>query len=432
MSHRCRSAWCCFCGGASSSSEEGPTNSDDGANEPASPPEAPILPVPGEPASPPEAPVLPVLGEPADRPEANPPEAPILPVDPNVESEGQATVSASSELGSDGNGDNAGTDLPSQDDGNQEETDNPLDAIEEGLLPTDEDLGTSDWGDPVPEIQARDPSNPTDEDLGTNEWGDPVPEVPARDPAMPPDWLREQGFKVLRWIENSGEPACPIPQQTLTFQQVDQDTDVWVDENQEFPLDLQMLPEIPETAPDERRFTRFSATHRRGMWVGMTAPGVIIMQNIARDQAEATDEPPGTEPPNAHSSEIALAFYLRDHPIESLQNVFVTIIMNSQTRDYLEKHLYSDFLSRDEKDWNSYSSVHECPMHIQAWEHGSEEFEALMGTRIGRTVAYLVLGGFPRGTRRIARIFVYITNVWYYRFDFRFDIEPISSPASTQ
>lgn len=50
-------------------------------------------------------------------------------------------------------------------------------------------------------------------------------------------------------------------------------------------------------------------------------------------------------------------------------------------------------------------------------------FDILLGTRIGKTISYLVLGSFFRGTRHIARI----VTVMYYAntFHLQFDIEPI-------
>lgn len=362
--------WCCLCGEASPSSE-GSANSDELANN-------------GESSTP--------LGD-----LASPFEVPISPISQSLESEEQEPAHPSNQFGPEGNTDNTNndTDLPSQCIDSQEGTDDPLCDIS-GLFPVDEDPGT-------------------------NEWGSPQPRAQERDLPMPPGWLREQGSRVLRWIENAGEPACTIPRQTLTFQQIVQDAHVRVEEYVEFPPDLRELPQTFETASDEPLCTLFSARYLYGMWIGRTAPGVIIMENIIRHQP-ATDQP--------HCNELALAFYTRDYPIESLKNVFVTGIQNLQTRGYLESHLYKDFLSQETKDWNSYSSETEASMHTRAWERDSEEFETLMGTRIGRTVGYLVLCGFPRGTRRIARIWIQLTYIWNYRFEFRFDIEPISLSAS--
>lgn len=234
---------------------------------------------------------------------------------------------------------------------------------------------------------------------------------------MPPHWLREQGSKVLRWIENASEPACPIVQHTPCFSQIVQEAEVKVGESREFPSDLREIPVIPGTGPDKPPCTFFSVTYNQGVCTGITAPGVMIIENICRHRTVTTNQP--------HSTEIALAFYSRAYPLESLRHVFVSGIVNTQTRDYLESHLYSKIWPRDSIVFQRTSSEYQNLVRTQIWEYGSEEFETLMGTRIGRTVAYLVLGAFPRGTRHITRILVYVVHVWNYHFEFRFDIEPI-------
>ncbi|KAJ5162046.1 hypothetical protein N7492_007438 [Penicillium capsulatum] len=239
--------------------------------------------------------------------------------------------------------------------------------------------------------------------------------VGERDPPMSREWLREQGTRVMRWIESTGEPCCPIPPQALTFEQVEQDVEVKVGEDREFPPDLREIPHEPGVLPGQAPCRTFHARYRQVFWAGMTAPGLIIIQNITRERTVGTGQP--------HSTELALAFYLRDHPIESLRHVFVTGVMNAQTRAYLEKHLYGDLWPRDGNKWKKGTREYRDLMPTQVLEHGSEHFEALMGTRIGRTVAYLVLGGFPRGTRRIL---VYVVHVVHYHFEFRFDLEPIA------
>lgn len=246
------------------------------------------------------------------------------------------------------------------------------------------------------------------------------PEEPqeTRDRPAPPEWLRVRGKRVLRWIENSSEPNCPVAPHTLTFEQVSQDVEVRVREGLEFPACLQEIP--TENLIRHAACTRFSVRYRQVFWSGMTAPKTLIIENISRMEQAAADQP--------HNSEIALACYQRDQPLESLRYVFVTGISNTQTRHYLERQLYRGVWPTNGQDL-SLDEMRDL-MQTRVWEHGSNEFLSLMGTRIGRTVGYLVLGAFPRGTHRIARIHTYVVNLRRYQFQFRFEIEPMSPQAA--
>ncbi|KAJ5107646.1 hypothetical protein N7456_004321 [Penicillium angulare] len=72
--------------------------------------------------------------------------------------------------------------------------------------------------------------------------------------------------------------------------------------------------------------------------------------------------------------------------LDTLRHVLVQGVMNTQTVAALER-----CTGKNEGLFDSF-------------ERGSPEYQELLGTRIGRMVAYLVLGAFPRGTRKISRI----------------------------
>ncbi|KAJ5183846.1 hypothetical protein N7492_001462 [Penicillium capsulatum] len=121
------------------------------------------------------------------------------------------------------------------------------------------------------------------------------------------------------------------------------------------------------------------------VWVGWTGPGILVLDNIERP----LDSP---APP---ISQISQALYQRCHSMSNL--------------------------SRDNGlVWN-YGDKKPIALEPQTWPRGSDEYDALLGSQIGKVVAYLVLGGFERGTRRIARIMTWPAE--RRRLMMRFDIE---------
>jgi hypothetical protein len=139
-------------------------------------------------------------------------------------------------------------------------------------------------------------------------------------------------------------------------------------------------------------------------WIGYTGPGVIFLDNIAREKNANPLQIP----------EVSQALYEREFSIDTLNHVFITQVINDETLDLLEG-LYDDLVNPVDTSF---------PMMI--WPYGTPPFDALLGTALGKVVAVLVLGAFPRGTRRIVRI---VTAWAPYRGgnlpDFRFDIETV-------
>ncbi|KAJ5735177.1 uncharacterized protein N7483_000302 [Penicillium malachiteum] len=245
---------------------------------------------------------------------------------------------------------------------------------------------------------------PADDELG------PAPPAPApvvqegRDPIRDRKWLQDRGTQVVEWIDNPDSPDCFVNDSFLTLQQ---------------------LSEYPDAAfssvgpPDDAYATYFAwATEPAewmhwviwfGMdsWSGMTANGVIVMGSISR--TENSDHP--------FTSDIALALYANQfESTDSLRHILFDGVVNAQTRSLVAQHLY-----RDEDQLGE---------DIRQWEHGSQEYFELMGTRIGRVAAYTVLSAFPRGSHRISRI-VTDFEPGALSVDIRFDIEAVSNYYDT-
>lgn len=219
--------------------------------------------------------------------------------------------------------------------------------------------------------------------------------------------LQQAGALRQEWIANPGS-ICPIPHSSLTFDDL---------------LDLDIIERL-EGLPDEvcneavavglsqepeYRYVSIISEAPEGcagdVWVGRTGLGVLFIEVIFRE--------PESNGPRA--SQIAKAVYERDFDIAGLRYVFVTDVVNEETKRFAETQLYVGENGLCPRDRESH-----------AWNYGTPEYQALLGTRIGKTVAYLVLCAFERGTRRIGRIVTwYAESVGSYpgELQIRFDIE---------
>jgi hypothetical protein len=140
-------------------------------------------------------------------------------------------------------------------------------------------------------------------------------------------------------------------------------------------------------------------------WDGFTGPGVIIISNIAR-------VPNSVSPP---MSEVTKAVYERIFDINGLRYVIIENVMNEQTTTLIKDLLYT---SERGVPWPGEYGQRDT------WEWNTPEYQALLGTRLGKLVAYLVLGSYARGKKRIACIVTYrIGNSPWPQM--RFDIEDI-------
>lgn len=136
-------------------------------------------------------------------------------------------------------------------------------------------------------------------------------------------------------------------------------------------------------------------------WIGRIGPGVIFIEDIVRV--------PNFGGPQI--SELTQAVYTDSFRIDSLKYVFVMDIANKITRDLIQTQIYSQ---QNGLSWPDST--------LRIWEYGTPEYQALLGTPLGKSVAALLLGAFARGTRRIARIASWEVHGCA---QLRFDIEPV-------
>ncbi|CAI7591193.1 unnamed protein product [Penicillium discolor] len=112
-------------------------------------------------------------------------------------------------------------------------------------------------------------------------------------------------------------------------------------------------------------------------------------------------------------SDIALAQYKFDHPIDTLKYLYFTNVQNEETLPYVQEILYP----RHDVDWPCADRI-----ESQVWEYGTEEYREILGTKLGNAAACLILGAWERGTHCIARVH---TLGRQYHIHLRFDIEPV-------
>lgn len=204
-------------------------------------------------------------------------------------------------------------------------------------------------------------------------------------------------------------------------------------------------------------------------WGGITGPGVIILQNIFRTNSEflPTILPSGELSKDVFPfmSQVTQAIYEAGSEsstgrsdggsgIDDLRYVFVSDIVNVDTKSFV-RYLHGIYcpcmsqtrtktktkketkapvslsLSSDSDDSNELSHCQSLDPHLDQvleWEYGTPDYKALLATRIGKIVVYLLLGGSERGTRRIARIVTWfdINEMNGSRnLQMRFDIERV-------
>jgi hypothetical protein len=111
-------------------------------------------------------------------------------------------------------------------------------------------------------------------------------------------------------------------------------------------------------------------------------------------------------------SEFTKAAYEMEFPLSSLRYVFVTDISETDTVRCIRDEVYS-------------SEGLPYPSNEQAVWGPSSEFDALLGSTIGRIVGAFILCGWGQGKKQIARIVTFHDGEYLQRLNMRFDIEDI-------
>lgn len=207
------------------------------------------------------------------------------------------------------------------------------------------------------------------------------------------------------WLTYPTQP-CPIHQSTLTFRDLSRSPIYLIDEKSDGPLPPACEMNYPEDVKGaEQNDLRHYVVERdspRHEWKGITAPGVLIVENIQRQK---------TDPPRTgfNMSEVSMAIYNHRFNPNTLQYVVFAHVTNEETL-FVGRGLYD---------------LHRPSTDTQIWDYDSPEYQRLLGTRLGKLTAYMLLGAFERGSRRIARVVTW-TNPSFGTPWVRFDIQVVS------
>ncbi|KGO43502.1 hypothetical protein PEX1_083010 [Penicillium expansum] len=224
---------------------------------------------------------------------------------------------------------------------------------------------------------------------------------------------RNIGARYQAWIDNPEAPGCRIQRATLTIEEM-------INEAQPMPwkIDESCFTVEPmaleggdvESMNIARGGPRYRYTHLRrdpgpnalaaNEFEHRIARGVLVAERIFRE-----DGP--------HWNEVARAQYLLDFNLKTLRHVIFTDISNEETAPYIRHELYPRFGAT----WSQSSKV-----GCMVFEHGSAEYQELLGTKLGKSVACLILSSFPRGTMKITRIVTWCNST---APQMRFEIEPV-------
>jgi len=225
--------------------------------------------------------------------------------------------------------------------------------------------------------------------------------------------LQVHGYQRRQWIADPSVPYCNVNPCTLDistlttrypFEHAPRQVSTL---GTEFDPQMRSLGIISPNDPPENLPWSLVIRHDDLVWMGNTHKGMVMLRVLARkDQGSGTPQ----------ISEVSHALYTRNFPIDTLNYIFVEMIANQETRAFLSNVLYTATYGLDR-----------LPHTPHTWDYATPEYDALLGTPIGKIAAAIVLGAFPRGTRRIGRIVTW-NSLWSVDHNnlfihMRFDIE---------
>lgn len=221
------------------------------------------------------------------------------------------------------------------------------------------------------------------------------------------------GRERQEFMDNPAAP-CPIQPCTVTYDELNDWIPIGEDRRTPHPVQNSEVLDLARARGIEDPWVQNTLSSREltpdgseaeNFWISYITPGNLFILYMFRASGY-------------YGSQIAQVLYEKQHPIDTLNHIYVMDVVNENTTYLIEHQFYPENGGR-------LPSIDEP--HI--FEYGTAEYEALLGTRTGAVVAYLVLGAFSRGTRRIAR--VVIGNPRGECLILRFDIENVNSGSSS-
>ncbi|KAJ5187972.1 hypothetical protein N7472_006986 [Penicillium cf. griseofulvum] len=230
---------------------------------------------------------------------------------------------------------------------------------------------------------------------------------------------RAQGAQLQRWLEDPNEPNCDISPITTTI------NDLF---NAPSPRNFELgrtnfgnpynlmdggEPEsvglvttgdhyryitISNPVTDPKVLEAIGREHASNSYAHTCGPGLLVAHSIFRYD-------------NFLWNEIGRAVYTMDRPINTLKYIMFIHVINDETRPYIEEELYPRL-------GLCFDIQHLEP--CQKIERGTPEYKELLGTKLGKAAAILLISSLPRGSRRIAR-----AVIWNFcgKIMLRFEVE---------
>jgi hypothetical protein len=242
--------------------------------------------------------------------------------------------------------------------------------------------------------------------------------------------LQEEGAKLQRWIDGHWSRRSTASISNLDALGLETEGWDFTEDFKGLPVEVradaiaQGLPYEQDANIDDTTYHSFKVQKEMRVdpmeiqtgdeWMGRIGPGVIFLEHLRRIK----------DSPNPHISQISKALYMVDHyTMDTLKHVYVIEVVNGETGRFVTQQLYT---MANGLNWI-------VPV-AHTWEYGTPEYQAILGTRIGKTVAYILLDSFEPGTHLISRIVTLpdpvIVAAGRTALHMRFDIEKTFIPRA--
>lgn len=210
---------------------------------------------------------------------------------------------------------------------------------------------------------------------------------------MYPKW-KADGNTLQKCMNNATQPGCPVIRATLTLNDLRHNGWTINSSIQHIPKQYQAwlfhagLPVKEGLESSQAMYRTFSINcpSMSTLWTGRIGSGVMFIELMEKEKKE---NPPWI-------SDLTKAVYELNFPMDGLKHVFVCDVANDDTITCIQRLRKSNI--------NPHQKFH-------TWESSSAEFIPLLGTRIGKSIAYFILCAYGQGVKSISRITaIYGTN----------------------
>ncbi|KAJ5102948.1 hypothetical protein N7532_003477 [Penicillium argentinense] len=231
---------------------------------------------------------------------------------------------------------------------------------------------------------------------GTGPASGPTPPIVPRQQKYPS--FQWKGELRRRWIDDPAVDGCTIDHTYLDYVELDRNYTL------QYPIRRNLTEDFRDTVQHEGLVNEFDnppadpnnsvyQTHiRRHQLMNFditTGPGIIVVNGIWRE--------PYSQAPWGY--EILLALYERDYDIMTLRFIFMNVT-SGETLDFVRDHVYTPINNLRWPD----------PDYVE-FAHGTQDYDACLGSKLGKLAACTVLAGFVRGTHQISRILCWPSSV---------------------